>query len=90
MVITPQKATNALSRKDRLELKKLEAQIDANLLTGKTAIGITGGLNSRLRVSLINRYSHAGWEVLHQVDSTNGADYLFFHEHREVLGFRQY
>ena len=89
MVITPRQAIETLNRRDRANLKKLEAQIDENLMHGNTLINVIGGLDARIRTRLVSKYQNAGWEVIYQNDPAKGG-YLFFNEHKEVLGFRQY
>jgi hypothetical protein len=89
MVITPKQTLETLNKKDRLALRKLEAQIDANLMQGRTLINVVGGIDARIKQQLMTRYTHAGWEVNYQCDPAKG-DYLFFNQHKEVMGFRQY
>jgi hypothetical protein len=88
MVISPQQANNNLSRKDKANLRKLEAQIDQNLLQGNTVITLVGMIDAKLKNQLVNRYQHAGWDVACQNDNQGSA--LYFNQHKEVRGFRPY
>ena len=87
MVITPQKALETLTREDKVNLKKLEAQIDQNLMEGRTMIGVGGSLNPRVKTHVFQDYTRAGWNVEYLFDPSKG-EVLYFAKHKEAIGFR--
>ena len=87
MVITPQKALERLTQQDKVNLRKLEAQIDNNLMEGKTTIGVGGILNPRIKTHVFRDYTQAGWNVEYLFDATKG-DVIYFAKPKEAIGFR--
>ena len=88
MVITPQKALERLTANDKVNLRRLEAQIDQNLMEGKTTIGVGGVLNPRIKTHVFQDYTRVGWDVQYLFDPTKG-DVLYFAKPKEAIGFRQ-